>query len=207
MPEHPVPGDKSENTRKLEKTLENARLLRKSKGYAIKLHADWHETLLGPVILAGDNENLHFLAFLNDEKVMVRIIAHLLKILKAEIEPGDTAALIQGKRELDEYFTGARRKFETPIAFNGTSFQVTVWKALLNTPFGDTITYTDLASEIGHPSSFRAAAQACAQNPTAIIVPCHRVINSDGELGGYLGGIERKAQLLDFEKKMVQSSR
>lgn len=207
MPEQPKPESEADIAAQLEKTLAGARLLFKTGERTQMLRAKGISTSLGPIILAGDDEHLHLLAFLNDEVVMVRIIAHLMKVLKAKIEPGETAPIKQAQQELDEYFAGTRREFSVPVAYNGTSFQVTVWKAIRNTPFGQTITYSDLARDIGRPSSFRAAAQACSQNPTAIIVPCHRVINSNGELGGYLGGLERKIQLLDFEKKEMKNSR
>jgi methylated-DNA-[protein]-cysteine S-methyltransferase len=109
------------------------------------------------------------------------------------------APVRRAKRELTEYFGGERRRFETPLAPEGTPFQLAVWKAIAGVDFGTTITYGELARRAGHPGSARAAGAATGRNPIGIIVPCHRIVGSDGSLTGYAGGLERKRTLLALE--------
>src|SRR5262245_24847998 len=109
-------------------------------------------------------------------------------------------------RQLEEYFSGRRKNFELPLDFQGTDFQVKVWKELLKIPFGKTISYLQLARRLGDEKVIRAAASANGKNPIAIIVPCHRVIGSNNELVGYAGGMHRKKWLLEFESGAIQSS-
>ena len=102
-------------------------------------------------------------------------------------------------RQLDEYFAGRRRRFELPLAPRGTAFQLAVWQALQQIPFGQTRCYGALAEAIGRPRAVRAVGAANGANPIAIIIPCHRVIGRDGSLTGYAGGLARKALLLQLE--------
>ena len=108
-------------------------------------------------------------------------------------------ALAAYMRELHEYFSGKRRVFSIPLDLRGTEFQLQCWRALLEIPYGETRTYADIAREIGHPHAFRAVGMANNRNPVAIIVPCHRVIASDGTLCGYGGGLDLKRKLLEME--------
>ncbi len=101
--------------------------------------------------------------------------------------------------ELDEYFAGQRRTFSTPLDLRGTAFQLRCWRALLNIPYGKTISYAELARRVDCPRGFRAVGMANHDNPVAIIVPCHRVLASDGTLGGYGGGLDIKRALLELE--------
>ena len=102
--------------------------------------------------------------------------------------------------ELHRYFDGELHEFKTPIAWVGTKFQRQVWEALRRIPFGETRSYTQLAGAVGRPTAVRAVAQANGANPLALIVPCHRVINANGKLGGYGGGLSRKAWLIQHER-------
>jgi len=102
-------------------------------------------------------------------------------------------------RQLDEYFSGRRRVFDLPLDLQGTEFQKRVWQELAMIPFGKTIPYKELAIRLGDVKRIRAAAAANGANPVSIIIPCHRVIGSDGSLTGYAGGLWRKQWLLDFE--------
>lgn len=111
-----------------------------------------------------------------------------------------TALLDQTRRELAEYFAGRRRRFEVPLSFSGTPFQERVWTALCSIGYGERISYLEQSRRVGDEKAIRAVAQANGQNPIAIIVPCHRVINEDGKLGGYGGGLLRKQYLLDLER-------
>jgi methylated-DNA-[protein]-cysteine S-methyltransferase len=103
--------------------------------------------------------------------------------------------------QIDEYFNGKRNIFDLPLDLEGTEFQKNVWKELLKIPFGKTVSYKELAIRLGNIKAIRAVAAANGSNPVSIIVPCHRVIGSDGSLTGYAGGLWRKGWLLDFESK------
>jgi len=105
----------------------------------------------------------------------------------------------QCESELHEYFAGQRREFSFPLDLRGTDFQLACWRALLAIPFGETRTYADIARAVGRPQGFRAVGMANNRNPVAIVVPCHRVIASDGTLCGYGGGLEIKRKLLELE--------
>jgi len=101
--------------------------------------------------------------------------------------------------ELEEYFAGKRREFGFPLDLRGTDFQIACWRALLEIPYGETRSYADIARAVGRPKGFRAVGMANNRNPIAIVVPCHRVIASDGKLCGYGGGLEIKRKLLELE--------
>ena len=107
--------------------------------------------------------------------------------------------LIEAEAQLRAYFAGELRHFDLPLASRGTAFQLSVWDALLEIPYGATTTYSELAATIGRPSACRAVGAANGRNPLAVIVPCHRVIGAAGALTGYGGGLERKRMLLALE--------
>jgi methylated-DNA-[protein]-cysteine S-methyltransferase len=111
----------------------------------------------------------------------------------------DDALLEPARRQLAEYFAGERTEFDLPLRPAGAPFQLRVWEALLTIPYGETASYGEIAREIGHPTAFRAVGAANGQNPIAIVVPCHRVIGSNGSLTGYGGGLPAKRALLDLE--------
>jgi len=157
------------------------------------------DTILGSMIAISDEEKLYLLEFV-DRRGLEREIERLRIKIKAAIVPGITAPLTQIKQELELYFAGALKEFKTPITLFGTPFQAKVWQELLKIPYGETISYSILAHRTGNPTSFRAAANANGMNQLALIIPCHRVINLNGELGGYAGGVARKKWLLDMEK-------
>ena len=110
------------------------------------------------------------------------------------------ALLTLACRQMSEYFAGKRKAFDLPIRLNGTPFQQIVWKGLQQIPYGETLSYTGLARQIGREKAARAVGNANNHNPLMIIIPCHRVVASNGELGGYAGGTARKAWLLEKEK-------
>lgn len=103
-------------------------------------------------------------------------------------------------RQIEDFFAGKRQTFEFPLAPKGTEFQKRVWAELLKIPFGETISYGELARRVGNPAASRAVGHANGQNPIAVIVPCHRVIGSNGKLTGYGGGLELKEKLLNWER-------
>ncbi len=111
------------------------------------------------------------------------------------------AILDAAEEQLREYFARERSEFNVPLEPAGTPFQLEVWKALLAIPYGETRSYRDIAVAVGRPQGFQAIGQANTANPLAVVIPCHRVINHDGSLGGYGGGLERKRELLALEKR------
>ena len=110
------------------------------------------------------------------------------------------------REQLDEYFGGRRQDFDLPLQLIGTSFQQRVWKQLAAIPFGRTITYAELARRVGSPSASRAVGNANGRNPISIIIPCHRVVGTDGKLTGYAGGIAKKQWLLAWENAEVEAA-
>jgi methylated-DNA-[protein]-cysteine S-methyltransferase len=114
----------------------------------------------------------------------------------------DATALAWTAGQLEEYFEGARESFDLPLALRGTEFQRSVWQALLGIGYGQTLSYAQLADRIGRPTAVRAVGHANGRNPVSIIVPCHRVVGSDGSLTGYGGGIDSKRRLLDLERRV-----
>ena len=114
-------------------------------------------------------------------------------------EPGDTPLLRTAADQVQAFFTGQLKDFDVPMRLDGTSFQRRVWAALQSIPYGQTISYKQLADRVESVAGFRAVGAANGRNPISIIVPCHRVINHDGKLGGYGGGLPRKRWLLDHE--------
>jgi methylated-DNA-[protein]-cysteine S-methyltransferase len=115
------------------------------------------------------------------------------------------AVLEQASCELSGYFAGRRRDFSVPIRLEGTPFQLRVWRALATIPFGATLSYAELAERIGDPRAVRAVGAANGRNPLAILLPCHRVIGSDGSLTGFAGGLPLKRWLLDHEARVVSA--
>lgn len=122
------------------------------------------------------------------------------------MEEGDAAVIDRARRQLDEYFSGARERFQLPLAMGGTDLQLTVWQRLCSIPFASTVSYRELAAAVGRPSAVRAVAAACGANAISIIVPCHRVTGSDGSLTGYAGGVEAKRRLIAMERRAHRST-
>lgn len=119
--------------------------------------------------------------------------------------PADTPLLRAGIRQLEEYLSGNRQQFDLPLSFYGTEFQVKVWKALLEIPYGKTASYGDIAAAVGNPKACRAVGMANHANPIVIVVPCHRIIGANGSLTGYGGGLEVKRRLLQLEGVLLQN--
>jgi AraC family transcriptional regulator of adaptative response/methylated-DNA-[protein]-cysteine methyltransferase len=128
-------------------------------------------------------------------------IKRLQGLLRQPIVPGDHPHLEQTRRELDAYFAGTLREFAVPLVFRGTPFEERVWRALLTIPYGDTSSYAALANRVDAPGAQRAVGRANGMNRVSIVIPCHRVVNSDGKLGGYGGGLWRKHWLLALESR------
>jgi len=153
------------------------------------------DTPLGPMVAVADENVLHLLEFAD----------RLRKGLAAV--PGETSPLLSIAQELRHYFAGQLQEFTTPVSPLGTPFQKRVWEELQKIPYGETRSYAMIAAAIGRPTAFRAVAQANGANQLAIVIPCHRVINTSGALGGYNGGIARKQWLLQRECKAALHGR
>jgi O-6-methylguanine DNA methyltransferase len=148
----------------------------------------WIESPVGLLRAGASDTALHLLEFVAADSV-------------SSTQAGASTPLLdQTRRELAEYFAGTRRRFDVPLSFPGTPFQERVWTVLCNIGYGERISYLEQSRRVGDEKAIRAVAQANGQNPIAIIIPCHRVINSDGGLGGYGGGLLRKQFLLDLER-------
>ena len=152
---------------------------------------DFHDSPLGRILLVACDDGLTGVYF-DGQKYHPRLEAGWRHDARH-------ALLRQAGRELAEYFGGKRKRFETVLAPEGTPFQRAVWKAISAVGFGKTITYGELAQRAGCAGSARAAGAATGRNPIGIIVPCHRIVGSDGSLTGYAGGLERKRALLVLE--------
>jgi len=163
------------------------------------LHKILIDTQLGPMLAIADEKALYLLEFV-DRRGLEREIERLRYKTRSAIIPGRTDPIRSIEQELGQYFKGERMLFQTPIATLGSLFQKRVWEELQKISPGKTRSYADIANAIDNPSAFRAVAQANGANQLAIIIPCHRVINANGELGGYAGGVERKKWLLNHEK-------
>jgi methylated-DNA-[protein]-cysteine S-methyltransferase len=145
---------------------------------------------IGELLLAGDGEVLHRL-HMQDGRRRMRVEPHWRR---------DDQAFGTAREQLARYFAGEPIDFEVPLALSGTPFQLDVWRALQEIPYGETASYGEVARRIGRPlSESRAVGAANGSNPIAVIVPCHRVIGADGRLVGYGGGLDRKRLLLDLE--------
>ena len=148
------------------------------------------ESPVGPLLLAAAADGLCLIEFAQPRHPVARA---------ADWREGDSDLLRAARRQLDEYFAGARRGFDLPLAPRGTPFQRRVWDALAAIPYGTTISYGELARRIGAPDAMRAVGAANGRNPLPIVVPCHRVIGADGSLTGFGGGLPTKRFLLRLE--------
>ncbi len=156
-------------------------------------------TPIGNMMMAATKDGLCLLEF-EPENMNGQDIVILLKRLKGNVVQGENDHVRQAKQELTEYFNGIRQKFDVALDPIGTDFQLRVWKGLQQIPYGTTVTYMDQTRSLGDLKAIRAVASANGKNKIAIIIPCHRVIGSNGKLTGYAGGMERKRWLLDLER-------
>ncbi|HEU5281802.1 MAG TPA: methylated-DNA--[protein]-cysteine S-methyltransferase [Gammaproteobacteria bacterium] len=155
---------------------------------------------LGKMIALANADALVWLSFESSERAK-QSLQHFLKKQGASTETKPSSVLTQLTTELEQYFKHQRTAFTVPLKPMGTAFQQSVWQSLLAIPFGETRSYLDLAKHIQHPKAFRAVALANGANPISLMIPCHRVINHNGKMGGYSGGMEKKIGLLNHESK------
>ena len=166
------------------------------------LHSTNIDSPIGPLFLAASSQGLVALEF--DARLpgqqSIRPNPRDLREEKKGFQFEPSSRVMQPYlSELEEYFAGKRREFTFPLDLRGTDFQLACWRALLAIPYGETRTYADIARAVGKPNAFRAVGMANNRNPIAIVVPCHRVIASDGSLCGYGGGLDVKRKLLELE--------
>ncbi len=152
------------------------------------------ESPVGPLVLAGDDRGLRFLSFGASKRA----------VCAKPDWTEDSAPFKEATLQLQAYFRGELKEFDLPLSLDGTTFQVNVWKKLCTIPYGTTISYGELAQRIGNPKAMRAVGLANGSNPIAIIVPCHRVIGSNGKLTGYGGGLPIKEKLLALESRQLR---
>ncbi len=167
------------------------------------LKASLLDTPLGPMLAIADEEKLYLLEFV-DRRGLEREIERLRMKTKSAIIPGSAAPITSIETELKAYFDGSLRSFKTPIHLLGSPFQKEVWAELMRIPYGTTRSYGAQASAIGKNKAYRAVANANGANQLAIVIPCHRIINSNGDLGGYGGGVERKKWLIEHEAAQIK---
>ena len=156
------------------------------------------KTPLGEMIAIADQNFLYLLEFTDSPNVK-RKIERLKGKLNCIIEPGQAQPITSIEQELSSYFSGKLKRFDTPIFMMGTDFQRLAWQELRDIPYADTRSYKQQADLLKKPKAVRAIANANAANQLAIIIPCHRVIQNDGKIGGYAGGVQRKEWLLEHE--------
>jgi AraC family transcriptional regulator, regulatory protein of adaptative response / methylated-DNA-[protein]-cysteine methyltransferase len=158
------------------------------------------ETELGTMIAGATDEGICLLEF-SDRRMLPTELEDLKRLLNTSVEDGENKHIKQIRKELKEYFEGKRKEFSVAIDAPGTDFQKSVWKELQNIPFGSTRSYLEQSVALNRPDSVRAVANANGMNRISIVIPCHRVIGTDGHLTGYGGGLKRKKWLLDHERK------
>jgi AraC family transcriptional regulator of adaptative response/methylated-DNA-[protein]-cysteine methyltransferase len=155
---------------------------------------------IGPLTLGATSRAVRVLEFVDRDGPPS--LERLRRSLGSPVLPGTNELLSQLRTELEQYFAGTRREFNVPVEYRGTAFQCRTWDALRTIPYGATISYEALAGRVGRPSGQRAVGSANGRNPVSIVVPCHRVVNKSGQLGGYGGGLWRKQFLLDHERRV-----
>ncbi|MCX4083781.1 methylated-DNA--[protein]-cysteine S-methyltransferase [Rickettsia hoogstraalii] len=166
----------------------------------MSLKSAWLDTPLGSMLVISDEERLYLLDFA-ESKGLEHKIKRLKAKTKSAITEDRTKLILSIEEELKLYFNGTLQKFNTPIYLLGSEFQKLVWQELMNVPYGETRSYFAQAKLIGRERSYRAVANANGANKFAIIIPCHRIINNNGELGGYGSGLDRKKWLIEHEKQ------
>src|SRR5204863_5096433 len=165
----------------------------------------WIDSPIGPMVAGATDAGVCLLEF-TDRRSIEQQLAAVRTRLDAALVPQDHPHLTVLRAQLGEYFQGTRRTFDTPFEAPGTPFEMRVWKALCEIPYGETRSYADVAEAIGNPAAVRAVGRANGLNRIAIVIPCHRVVNKSGELGGYGGGLWRKRRLLHLERAAIVSA-
>ena len=158
------------------------------------MYYSWFESPVGNLLLVGSRTGLKLLSF---------GVGKQARRFDPEWQ-ADSSAFVEAVEQLQSYFAGERTNFDVPLLLEGTDFQKKVWTTLQKIPYGETISYKDLAEAVGNPKAVRAVGAANGANPIPIIIPCHRVIGNDGSLTGFGGGLPLKKQLLELESRQMK---
>lgn len=156
-------------------------------------------TPLGDLLAVADDDFLYYLGFLG-QRHQAKILTRIETVTGATVQEGTSVLLCRLEKEMTAYFAGDLEVFSIPLNLLGTDFQQDVWQVMRTIPYGQTMTYKELAQDLGDSSKARAVGMACAANPVLLLNPCHRVLASDGGLGGYVAGLATKELLLTLEK-------
>ena len=162
------------------------------------IHIQYYQTPVGELIIGAFNGEL-CLCDWRYRRMRDQVDNRLKKFFKAEYEQLTDPVIDQTIDQLEEYFSGHRQHFDLPLSLAGSDFQQQVWQALIKVPYSETYSYLQLSELLGNPKAIRAVASANGANAISIIVPCHRIIGSDGSLTGYAGGLPAKEKLLNLE--------
>ena len=162
------------------------------------IHIQYYQTPVGELII-GAYDNQLCLCDWRYRKMRQQVDNRLQKFFNASYKEQSDPVIDQTIEQLEEYFAGQRQQFNLPVSFAGSEFQQQVWQALMQLPYGETCSYLQLSERLGNPKAIRAVASANGANAISVIVPCHRIIGSDGSLTGYAGGLPAKEKLLRLE--------
>ncbi len=162
------------------------------------IHIAYEKTKIGELIIGSYDNKLCLLDF-RYRRMRTTVDNRIKRLLKADFIEQEDEIITETKKQIEEYLQGSRKTFDIPLLLLGSDFQKQVWHELLKVNYGETATYLDIATRIGNPKAVRAAASANGANAIALIVPCHRIIESNGELGGFGGGLPVKKRLLNLE--------
>ena len=165
----------------------------------VDVDVTWIDSPVGPLLAGATRSALVLLEF-SERDILQQQLASVRRRSRASLRSGPNRWLDLLQTQLHEYFAGQRRQFELPLEYPGTAFQQRVWSTLLTIPYGVPWSFLDMARSLGDIKATRAVGTANGLNRIAIVIPCHRVINADGKLGGYGGGLWRKQRLLDLER-------
>jgi AraC family transcriptional regulator of adaptative response/methylated-DNA-[protein]-cysteine methyltransferase len=160
----------------------------------------WIQSPLGPLVAGATGAGVCLLEF-TDRRMLEAQFDTVRRLFKLPVLPGTNEHLERLQAELDRYFAGSLHSFSVPLIYPGTPFQQRVWEQLLRIPYGQTRSYQDIATAVGEPNAVRAVGRANGLNRIGIVIPCHRVVRKDGDLGGYGGGLRRKQYLLNLERR------
>ena len=166
-----------------------------------KINIQYFNTPVGEMIL-GSYEDKLCMADWRYRKMRDRVDRRVQKGLNATFVEEESVVLKKAKEELEAYFKGVRKRFDIPLLMVGTEFQKSVWQGLIQIPFGETVSYLDLAKGIDNQKAVRAVASAVGDNAISLLIPCHRIIGTDGSLTGYAGGLDAKKKLLEIENNL-----
>ncbi len=167
-----------------------------------RIVVDLMQSAIGPLVLGATNDGVCLVEFADPHRLESQV-STLQRLMPFQVQHGNHPYLEQVRRELTEYLAGQRTRFEVPLVYPGSVFQRAVWTALLEIPYGETRSYEALAREVATAEAVRAVGGANGANRIAIVIPCHRVVNKSGKLGGYGGGLWRKKALLALEQQQL----